>query len=94
MRFNLRSHRRAFSFASLGVAVLCAYGVSVGDARADMLPGARCNPGFDSQTNLTWYGNSWGDFVDLPVYGWADWESYFRFHHPDVDWRIQNLAVG
>ncbi len=65
-------------------------------AYADLLPRfpRDCNPPFDDAANVTWYGDSWGDFADSPGYGWLDWESYFEIHQPAANWRVQNLAIG
>lgn len=96
MRFNSQFPRlisKPIAFAAI-LAVLL--GFRVDTVHADMLPSGPgdCNPGFDARTNVTWYGDSWGDYVDNPGYGYLDWETYFGMHRPDVDWRIQNLAIG
>jgi hypothetical protein len=92
MHFNLVFHKiRIIRYVV--VSVICIFSLQI--LKADMLYHTNdCNPTFDPKTNITWYGDSWGDFVDMPLYGWADWETYFSFHQPNVDWRIQNLAVG
>ncbi|PJZ41788.1 hypothetical protein CH370_10200 [Leptospira kmetyi] len=43
---------------------------------------------------ITFFGDSLGDFVDMPVYGMYGWSDYLNFHHPEVPWRIQNFAVA
>ncbi|TGK20474.1 SGNH/GDSL hydrolase family protein [Leptospira stimsonii] len=43
---------------------------------------------------VTFFGDSLGDFVDLFGYGIYGWSEYLNYHHPEVQWRIQNFAVG
>ncbi|WP_420844104.1 LIC10707 family hydrolase [Leptospira montravelensis] len=46
------------------------------------------------KTFLTFYGDSLGDFVDLPLYGYFGWNFYLTSQYPNVDWQTQNFAVG
>jgi hypothetical protein len=42
---------------------------------------------------ITFYGDSLGDFVDMPAYGYLGWDFYLKIHRQEVDWRVQNMAV-
>jgi lysophospholipase L1-like esterase len=54
-----------------------------------------CQTDFDpNSTLITFYGDSLGDFVDAPLYGYFGWEWYLTTQDPTVNWDIQNLAVG
>lgn len=54
-----------------------------------------CQTDFDpNSTQITFYGDSLGDFVDSPLYGYFGWEWYLTIHNTGVRWDIQNLAVG
>jgi hypothetical protein len=43
--------------------------------------GSTCDTNFDSANPpvVTFLGDSLGDFVDMPEYGWADWRTYLGF---------------
>jgi len=47
-----------------------------------------------NSTMITFYGDSLGDFVDYPLYGYFGWEWYLSMHDTSVRWDIQNLAVA
>ncbi|MCZ8343407.1 MAG: SGNH/GDSL hydrolase family protein [Leptospira sp.] len=55
-----------------------------------------CKTDFDpNSTQITFYGDSLGDWIDFPFgYGYFGWEWYLSVHEPAVKWDIQNLAVG
>jgi len=54
-----------------------------------------CQTDFDpNSTLITFYGDSLGDFVDYPLYGYFGWEWYLSMHDTSVRWDIQNLAVA
>ncbi|MBM9546916.1 hypothetical protein JWG40_07800 [Leptospira sp. 201903074] len=54
-----------------------------------------CQTDFDpNSTQITFYGDSLGDLVDAPLYGYFGWEWYLTVHEMGVRWDIQNLAVG
>jgi len=54
-----------------------------------------CQTDFDpNSTMITFYGDSLGDFVDYPLYGYFGWEWYLSMHDTSVRWDIQNLAVS
>lgn len=52
------------------------------------------NPFNKDKTFLTFYGDSLGDFVDAPLYGYFGWEFYLTTQYPNVNWKVQNFAVG
>lgn len=54
-----------------------------------------CQTDFDpNSTQITFYGDSLGDLVDAPLYGYFGWEWYLTVNDANVRWDIQNLAVG
>lgn len=55
-----------------------------------------CNTiNFDpDNTMITFYGDSLGDYVDEPGYGYFGWDTYLSIQNPNVNWKIQNLATG
>lgn len=46
------------------------------------------------KTFLTFYGDSLGDLIDAPLYGYFGWEFYLTTQYPNVNWKVQNFAVG
>lgn len=55
----------------------------------------QCQTDFDkNRTFLTIYGDSLGDFVDHPWYGFIGWENYLTIHRPEIEWDVQNLATA
>ena len=52
-----------------------------------------CQTDFDpNSTMITFYGDSLGDLIDSPLYGYFGWEWYLTAHDTSVRWDIQNLA--
>ncbi|MCG9876296.1 MAG: hypothetical protein MH321_16085 [Leptospiraceae bacterium] len=52
-----------------------------------------CQTDFDpNETMITFYGDSLGDLIDSPLYGYFGWEWYLTAHDPSLRWDIQNLA--
>ncbi|MCG9876294.1 MAG: hypothetical protein MH321_16075 [Leptospiraceae bacterium] len=52
-----------------------------------------CQTDFDpNATMITFYGDSLGDLIDSPLYGYFGWEWYLTAHDPSLRWDIQNLA--
>lgn len=47
-----------------------------------------------SKTFLTMYGDSLGDFIDEPAYGYFGWDQYLTLMNFSVEWNVQNLAIG
>lgn len=52
------------------------------------------NPFNKDKTFLTFYGDSLGDLVDTPLYGYFGWDFYLSSQYPNINWNIQNFAVG
>lgn len=52
------------------------------------------NPFNKDKTFLTFYGDSLGDLVDTPLYGYFGWDFYLSSQFPTIDWKVQNYAVG
>jgi len=55
-----------------------------------------CNTSVDDNGKpafITFFGDSLGDFVDMPAYGYLGWDFYLKIHRQEVDWRVQNFAV-
>ncbi|MCP5497034.1 MAG: SGNH/GDSL hydrolase family protein [Leptospiraceae bacterium] len=64
---------------------------------ADNVSKGDCNTSlddYDGQATITFLGDSLGDFVDDPTWGWVGWDAYLYFHRSDIPWRVQNLAVA
>lgn len=62
-----------------------------------------CNTQFDdshpdsfepNKTFLTFYGDSLGDYVEEPLYGYFGWNKYLTMMNLGVEWNVQNLAVA
>ena len=54
-----------------------------------------CLTDFDpNSTLITFYGDSLGDLIDSPLYGYFGWDWYLTTREPRVRWDIQNLAVS
>jgi len=54
-----------------------------------------CQTDFDpNSTMITFYGDSLGDLIDSPLYGYFGWDWYLTTREPHVRWDIQNLAVS
>lgn len=52
-----------------------------------------CQTDFDpNSTLITFYGDSLGELVSLPLYGYFGWEWYLTTQEPRVRWDVQNLA--
>jgi hypothetical protein len=52
-----------------------------------------CQTDFDPNSTLvTFYGDSLGELVSLPLYGYFGWEWYLTTQEPRVRWDVQNLA--
>ncbi len=67
-----------------------AYRTSVVPFNADINP---CQTDFDPNSTLvTFYGDSLGELVSLPLYGYFGWEWYLTTQEPRVRWDVQNLA--
>lgn len=47
-----------------------------------------------NKTFLTMYGDSLGDFIDEPAYGYFGWDQYLTLMNFSVEWNVQNLAIG
>ncbi|PJZ47197.1 LIC10707 family hydrolase [Leptospira brenneri] len=47
-----------------------------------------------NKTFLTFYGDSLGDFVEEPLYGYFGWDKYLTMMNFGVEWNVQNLAVA
>jgi lysophospholipase L1-like esterase len=45
-----------------------------------------------NKTFLTFYGDSLGDLVNEPYYGYFGWDQYLTLMFPAVEWNVQNLA--
>ncbi|TGL18631.1 SGNH/GDSL hydrolase family protein [Leptospira yanagawae] len=46
------------------------------------------------KTFLTFYGDSLGDLIDSPLYGYFGWDFYLSTQYPNINWNVQNFAVS
>ncbi len=55
-----------------------------------------CNQsaGQDANTTVTFFGDSHGQFVNFPFYGWHGWPAYLAIGAGGSEFNVQNLAVG
>jgi hypothetical protein len=54
-----------------------------------------CQTDFDpNSTLITFYGDSLGELIRLPLYGYFGWEWYLTTQEPRVRWDVQNFAVS